>query len=265
MECKIIAEIGCNHGGDISLAKKMIDEAARVGADFVKFQTWQVKHLKEGPWMTDGRLDIYKKSELTRQQHYDLFDYCKSRNVRFLTSVFNVEDVEWLSEFMDIIKVPSSEIANKELLKAVDANFENIIISTGASYANEVKRALRTVSPDRASVLHCVSNYPCEADNVNLSRIDFLKRLCRSVGYSSHYFGIQDSIAALDKDISYLEKHFTIDLALPGRDNRFSLLPYELKAICEYRDNLDKFNIDKGVDMQTCELDTYNNYRGRWG
>ena len=264
MKCKIIAEIGCNHGGDIALAKRMIKAAANAGADFVKFQTWQVKNLKPGPWMFDGRYELYMKAELSREQHYELFDYCKQMNVRFLTSIFNIEDIGWLSELLDIIKIPSPEAANKDLLLAVNKYFNNIILSTGATTSQEIRNIAYLVPLQKITALHCVSQYPCAAENVNLPRIDSLKANFSSVGYSSHFFGIADALAALHKKINYLEKHFTIDRSLPGRDNQFAILPQELKMISEYRDHLDIFNIDKGLDMQTCELDAYHNYRGRW-
>ena len=114
---KIIAEIGWNHMGDMDLAKKMIVAAHKAGADFAKFQTWSVKNLKPGPWDIDGRLEIYKKAELTKEKHNLLKNYCDEIGIGFLTSVFNVNDVGWLSELnREIIKVPSHEIYNKEYI-----------------------------------------------------------------------------------------------------------------------------------------------------
>ena len=105
---KIIAEIGWNHMGDLSLAKKMTLAARDSGADYVKFQTWAVSNLKPGPWDDDGRLEIYKKAELTKEMHYELKEYASEINIGFFTSVFNVQDVKFLSELQpEIIKTVS--------------------------------------------------------------------------------------------------------------------------------------------------------------
>ena len=88
---KIIAEIGWNHMGDMSLASKMIEAASKSGADICKFQTWSEKNLKEGPWDKDGRREIYKKAELDEQKHIFLKKTCEENNVEFLTSIFNIK------------------------------------------------------------------------------------------------------------------------------------------------------------------------------
>ena len=91
---KLIAEIGWNHMGNIKLAEKMIDEAKKAGADFAKFQTWQVKNLKSGPWDKDGRREIYKKAELKKEDYNVLLKICKKNKIKFLTSLFNEKDFE---------------------------------------------------------------------------------------------------------------------------------------------------------------------------
>ena len=116
---KIIAEIGWNHMGDMNLAEKMIVSAASNGADICKFQTWSVKNIKPGPWDTDGRKEIYKKAELSKEQHYYLKGICESNNVSFLTSIFNINDIDFLSTLNpSMIKIPSHEIGNFNLVKS---------------------------------------------------------------------------------------------------------------------------------------------------
>ena len=95
-KCELIAEIGWNHMGDMNLAEKMIKEASLAGVDYCKFQTWNVKNLKEGPWNTDGRLEIYKKAELSDEKHYELIKLCKKYNSNFLRSVFNINLVDFV-------------------------------------------------------------------------------------------------------------------------------------------------------------------------
>ena len=112
--------------------------------------------------------------------------------------------------------------------------------------------------------MHCVSAYPCNLENINFPRLEKLKELSSEVGYSGHYSGIDDALAAMTLGATYIEKHFTINNDLPGRDNKFAILPSSLNLISKFRDNLFKMSIDKGLDLQDCEKDIFNNYRGRW-
>jgi len=265
MNCEVIAEIGWNHMGDMVLAKEMIASAAEAGADYVKFQTWSTNKLKQGAWNNDGRYEIYKKAELSQEQHVELSDYCQTNSIKFLTSIFNENDVSWLSELCgDAIKVPSHEVYNKNLISKLDAKFEKVFISTGASTWDEVSRLNNLVKNSTLYLLHCVSSYPCPPENVNLPRIAALKELCENVGYSGHFFGIDDAIAAISYDLRIIEKHFTLDRSLPGRDNQYAILPNELKQICDYRDNFSQMQIKHGNEYQKCEQDIIENYRGRW-
>jgi N,N'-diacetyllegionaminate synthase len=262
---KIIAEIGWNHMGDMDLAKKMIVAAKESGADYAKFQTWSVKNLKPGPWDNDGRLEIYKKAEISKDKHSLLKQYCDKIGINFLTSIFNVEDIDWLSELnCKIIKVPSHEVYNSKLIEKLDGKFETILISTGASKWNEVVNIKALLSKSNFTLMHCVSAYPCNSKNINLERINDLKTISKEVGYSGHSPEIYDAIASMNYEVSFIEKHFTIDKSLPGRDNEFALLPSELKTICDYRDRFFDMNIYHGKNSQDIESDVIDNYRGRW-
>jgi len=264
--CKIIAEIGWNHMGDMSLAKKMIDSASENGADFCKFQTWSVSKLKVGPWDNDGRREIYKKAELSHDQHSSLKLYCESKNISFLTSVFNKKDINFLSSLkLPMIKIPSHEIYNIDLIKECLDNFHKVLVSTGAAKWKEIEKILNLKKKENIILMHCISSYPLKAENVNFPRMEKLMKLSKETGYSGHFSGIEDAIIAISMGANYIEKHFTIDRNLPGRDNKFAILPEELKRICDFRDSFLQMNIDKGLDLQECEMDIYKNYRGRWG
>jgi len=262
---KIIAEIGWNHMGDMDLAKEMIIAAKKSGADYAKFQTWSVKNLKSGPWDNDGRLEIYKKAELTKDKHYYLSEVCNQTGIGFLTSIFNVDDTNWLKELNSkIIKVPSHEVYNPQLIKNLDGLFDNILISTGAASWKEVEQITSLINKSNFILMHCVSAYPCSPKNINLERINDLKTISSAVGYSGHSPEIYDAIASIEYGVSYIEKHFTIDKSLPGRDNEFAILPAELKIICDYRDRYLDMKIYHGKDSQDIESDIIQNYRGRW-
>jgi len=261
---KIIAEIGWNHMGDMDLAKKMISLAAENGADICKFQTWSEKDLKPGPWDTDGRREIYKKAQLSNEQHIELKDYCSTKNIIFLTSIFNKKDLNFLSELNpDMIKIPSHEIYNIELISLALENFKKVLISTGASKWFEIENIIK-LNSKKIILMHCVSTYPCEPKLVNFPRMEKIKKYSTVFGYSGHLSGIEDAMIALVKGASYVEKHFTIDKNLPGRDNKFAILPNDLKKLSNFRDQIKEMNIDNGLDLQECEKDIFNNYRGRW-
>lgn len=262
---QLIAEIGWNHMGDMNLAKEMIMEAAKSGADICKFQTWSEKRLKPGPWDNDGRRKIYKQAQLSYDNHYLLKEICDANNVIFLTSVFNIKDLDFLKDLkINMIKIPSHEVNNIELIDRASRLFQKILVSTGAAKWNEVKNIAETIGHEKLILMHCVSAYPCSAKNINLPRINSLKKLTREVGFSGHYPGIDDAIAAISFGVNYIEKHFTIGRDLPGRDNRCAILPEEFRLIASFRDNFALMNIKRGLDLQESEMDVYMNYRGRW-
>lgn len=264
-QIKIIAEIGWNHMGDMNLAKKMIESASENGADICKFQTWSEKNLKSGIWDTDGRRDVYKNAQLSEENHKYLLDICNLNNVKFLTSVFNIVDIEFLKKInSQMIKIPSHEIYNIALIKKCIENFDLTLISTGASYEEEIKKISSCLSLDKAVFMHCVSSYPCPANKVNLSRLEYMKRFTNQIGYSGHFHGIDDAIAAICNGATYIEKHFTVDNNLEGRDNKFAILPNDLSLLNQFRNNYLEMNIDMGIDLQESEKDTFDNYRGRW-
>lgn len=264
---KIIAEIGWNHMGDLNLAKEMVSAAQENGADYAKFQTWSVKNLKPGPWDNDGRKEIYQKAELTKEMHEHLYEYCEKIKIKFLTSIFNAEDLGKLKNLdLKIIKLPSHEIYNLNLIDKLCDKFENVLVSTGAAKWDEIKKISKIKKFNKIIFLHCVSSYPCNFKDLNFFKFKELDLISQNqIGYSGHYQGTKDAIIAITLGASYVEKHFTIDNNLPGRDNKFAILPKDLKKISEFRNNFLEMITKKNIDLQDDEMDIYNNYRGRWG
>ena len=241
MTVKLIAEVGWNHMGDMGLAKTMIQEAAAAGADTVKFQTWSEKSLKPGPWDEDGRRQIYQQAELTLQNHILLRDHCEQNGVKFLTSCFSADSVEMVGSLCDEVKVPSTELSNTALIDEIVRVFgtnpnHHVYLSTGSSVWEEVVRTRNTlVEADMSfTFLHCVSSYPCPPERCNLVRIRDLRELHDRVGYSGHFPGIFDALASLEMGVEVIEKHFTVNHNLPGRDNKFAILPGEPKHVLCY-------------------------------
>ena len=262
---KLIAEIGWNHMGDMKLAKEMILAAKESGCDFAKFQTWSVNRLKPGVWDTDGRREIYEKAELDLDKHIELKKYCDEVGIGFMSSVFSIEDAKLLKQVVtDYVKIPSFESRNIDLINYCNENFDKLLISTGTSNFDEVKLSVHNLNYHRYSLLHCVSSYPCDFDIVNLPRINDLSRLSKSIGFSDHTQGIESSVISLGYGVDYIEKHFTIDNDLPGRDNKFAILPNEMKRLSEYIKIANKVMTNKGQDYQNCETDSRENYTGRF-
>lgn len=265
MKINLIAEIGWNHMGDMDLAEKMIKSAKKSGADYCKFQTWSEKNLKTGPWDNDGRREIYIKAGLTEEKHHKLKHICDYHKINFLTSVFNINDLDFVSSInSEIIKIPSHEIHNLPLIEKAANLFDKVLVSTGAAKWSEVESVSKIKKSSKLILMHCVSAYPCNPENINFPRLEQIKKLSKDIGYSGHYSGIDDALTAITLGATYIEKHFTIDQNLPGRDNKFAILPENFFSISKFRNNYSKMILDKGLDLQECEKDIYNNYRGRW-
>ena len=164
----------------------------------------------------------------------------------------------------EIVKIPSPEAYNIKLIKECIKNFKKIIISCGCLSIKELKKLSRLKNKNKLIVLHCVSSYPLKSDECNFKKFFYLKKKFKHVGYSGHYNGIEDAIFAIANKACMIEKHFTTNNNLPGRDNKFSLTPKDLKKIKSFRDVFFNFNINRGLSLQKSEKDIFKNYRGRW-
>lgn len=263
---EIIAEIGWNHCGDMGLAKQMAKSSQENGATYAKYQTWSVNRLKPGSWDKDGRRQIYEKAELSKQDHIDLINYCNSIGIKFLSSVFSVTDAQLLLDLgCKEVKIPSFESRNHELIRFCGQNFETIFMSTGTSTLEEIKESSNYFgSIANWYLMHCVSTYPCDYSLANLPKMIELKNIHYQIGYSDHIQGVESAKIAIGYGAQVIEKHFTIDNNLPGRDNKFAILPSDLLNLSSYIKLREKMLIDHGSNFQECELDSRTNYAGRF-
>jgi sialic acid synthase SpsE len=267
----IIAEIGWNHMGNMDLAEKMIKAAKASGATHAKFQNWKESKLKKGPWDHDGRRDIYKKAELNHETTKKIYKICQNNNISFLTSIFDTSEADFISSIDNrIIKIPSPEMRNIELLEACSKLFNCILLSTGASSLDEVKNSIKIIKLKNTNckiiLLHCVSIYPCDDQYVRLNRISKLKEINKSIGISDHTTDSLSSIFSIPFGIEVIEKHFTIDNNLPGRDNKFALLPDEFIKISIATNRFYKMydEKDNGNNFLEQEKEVREFYSGRW-
>lgn len=262
---KIIAEVGWNHMGNMNVAEKMIKAASKSGADYAKFQTWRVKNLKAGPWDKDGRREIYKKAELKVEDYKILNKICKKYKIKFLTSLFNENDFDLIQKLnLKEIKIPSPENRNNSLIEFCSRKFNNIFLSTGAATIKEIYNSCKLLKNNKVVLMHCVSSYPCENQNVNLSRIFELKKISSLVGLSDHTKDIISSILSLSMGVTLIEKHFTIDNSLPGRDNKFAILPNDMMKLSETVRIFEQMFEQKKKGFIKSEIEVRKIYTGRW-
>ena len=265
---KIIAEIGWNFLGDLNLAKKMSKSALESGATIAKFQYWNPLTLKPGAWDKDGRREIYKKAALDKEKIKELIQYCNSLKISSLFSVFTLTEAKSLMDLgLSSVKIPSHEIANYELIEFCAKNFSMIYLSTGASLEEEVLKSNEILShgDSKYNLMHCVSSYPCNTENSNLPRINWLKTLHDKVGLSDHTQSTLVPALSVAFGVDVIEKHFTTDNNLEGRDNKFALDPKNFSEMVKNINDAVSASTYLGNNYQKSEADTVKNYRGRWG
>ncbi|MFA5880411.1 MAG: N-acetylneuraminate synthase family protein [Candidatus Margulisiibacteriota bacterium] len=248
--CFIIAEAGINHNGDINIAKKMIDLAKNVGVDCIKFQTFKAKDLSSDPNLqynyeyngkkiSESQEEFFQHYEFSEDQWKEIIDYCKEKKIIFATTAQNPSDLDFIFSLTDMsfIKVGSDDLTNLSLIEYYAKKKKIMIISTGMAYEEEIKDALdscRKTGNRNVIVLHCVSSYPAEAQDINLAKIKALRdNFGVIVGFSDHSKGIYASLGAVALGAKVVEKHFTLDKNMPGPDHCFSADPEELKQLVQ--------------------------------
>jgi len=241
----VIAEIGNNHNGSLALAKQLVDEAKRAGADCVKFQMRDLETL----YATDTSeisasedlgsqyvLDLLRRFQLSDEEFREVFDYCHNQGITVLCTPFDKVSVDKLADYgMDGFKVASADLTNHELLTYIARVGKPMLVSTGMSTEQEIYEAVRVLRRDAATyvLLHCNSTYPAPFKDVNLNYMNRLTEIgdCL-IGYSGHERGYHVAVAAVAKGAKVIEKHFTLDRNMEGNDHKVSLLPDEFRAMC---------------------------------
>jgi N,N'-diacetyllegionaminate synthase len=244
----IIAEAGCNHNGDSGLAKRLVDVAAEAGADAVKFQTFIADELvthqaEKADYQKintgnakESQSAMLKKLELSFDNFKTLKVYCEHKDIIFLSTPFDHRSVDFLDKLeIAAFKIASGEITNLPFLSYIACKKKPVILSTGMSTLEEVEKAeeaLRQTHNAELVLLHCTSEYPAPAEDVNLRAMNTLyHRFKVPVGLSDHTLGSAIALAAVALGAAVIEKHVTLDKTLPGPDHRSSLEPHELKAL----------------------------------
>ena len=266
-----IAEIGVNHGGSISRAKKMIDAARLSGANAVKFQTFladklvlkkapKVKYQKDTTRKNETHFEMIKSLELNYKNHKILKDYCDKKKIEFMSTPYDVDSAKFLSKLgCKIFKTASADIVDLELHEYLAKTKKFVIISTGMSDLTEINDCIRIYRKNRSKnflLLHCVSNYPCLNSSLNMSVLPLLKsKFNCQVGLSDHSSGYLPSVISVSLGAKVIERHFTLNKSLKGPDHKASSLPNEFLNMVK------KINETKkilGRRIKECQSEEFN-------
>lgn len=268
----IIAEVGVNHNGDLKLAKELIREAASCGADCVKFQTFKASRVvtKDAPKAQyqlkttapdQSQLDMLKSLEIDFNAYKEIIECCKEHGVVFISTPYNVEDVDFLGELgVHAFKLASMHVFEPWFARYTASKGKPIIISTGMATLKDVDetvRAIRETGNEDLVLLQCTTNYPSRLDDANLLA---MKTMARSfdvlTGYSDHTEGNTACILSVGLGAKVIEKHFTLDKSLPGPDQSTSADPKEFSRLAH---NIRKSEKALGSSLkEPCEIEKEN-------
>lgn len=242
--CFIIAEIGINHNGSIDIAKQLIDEAVLSGADAVKFQKRHLDQIYKNDFLLNPNLesqgfeillDVLKNVEFDHLQYQEIIDYCKSKNILFLCTAWDKKSVDFLENFdIPAYKIASADLTNLPLIKYICETKKPILISTGMSSLDEIKKSVDFLKSLDANfiLLHSNSTYPAPIENLNLSLIKFYEETFEiPIGYSGHEYSIIPSIMAYNLGAVVIERHITLDKNMEGLDHSASLNPADFNFL----------------------------------
>lgn len=238
MNIFIISELGINHNGDLNLAKKMIEESKKCGADAVKFQKRDINLVyseeelnkkRNSPWGTTTR-EQKNGLEFDRAEYDEINEFCKKINIKWFASAWDQNSQDFLKKYnTEYNKIASAMIVDEEFMEKVAAERKYTFISTGMCTFDDIQRAVNIFNSFKCEfeLMHCISAYPFENKYANLKMINILKNKYKcKVGYSGHEkSGLAISYAAAAFGITSLERHFTLDRTLYGSDQSASLTP----------------------------------------
>ncbi len=238
----LIAEIGINHNGDLGIAKRLIDVAVMAGCDAVKFQKRNPEKavppdyqnvIRETPWGLMSYLDYRRKVEFGYEEYQAIDSYAREKNILWFASCWDEDSVDFIEQFSPpCYKIASASLTDVNLLRKVRSKGRPVILSTGMSTMDEIKRAVDILGQDYLLIAHSTSTYPCPPEELNLRVIQALKaEFDCPVGYSGHEVGLQTTYAAVTLGAAFIERHITLDRAMWGSDQAASVEPWGLMRL----------------------------------
>ena len=242
--CYIIAEIGINHNGDLSIAKKLIDVAVNAKADAVKFQKRSLEDIYKKDVIDNPNIesqgfeiliDVLKQVEFGEQEYIELKKYCDKKNITFLCTPWDIPSVNFLEKLgVDAYKIASADLTNIPLIRHVIKTKKPILISTGMSTMEEIENTVKFLRSKNTEfvLMHTNSTYPTPVEKLNLKLIPTLReKFDVLVGYSGHEQGIIPSLIATVLGAVIVERHITLDKTMKGLDQSVSLNPDEFSLL----------------------------------
>lgn len=238
----VIAEIGINHNGDLEIARKLIDVAKLAGCDAVKFQKRtpelcvpdEQKDIKrETPWGVMTYLEYRHRVEFGYEQYAAINKHCRERGIDWFVSCWDEPSVDFLEQFNPVCyKIASASVTDVALLEKLKSTGRPLILSTGMSHMEEIRKAVSILPGDRVALCHATSSYPCRPEELNLRMIQTLRNeFGVPVGYSGHEVGLQTTYAAVALGACLVERHITLDRAMWGTDQAASVEPQGLMRL----------------------------------
>ena len=244
----IIAEIGINHNGSVSLAKRLIDAAIVAGCDYAKFQKrtpdicvpdHQKNKLRKTPWGEIRYIDYKKKIEFEKKEYDELYSYIKEKPIKIFASVWDKPSVDFMKQYGGPMKIGSAMINDLELCKYARDNTDLLIVSTGMSTESEIEKCINACNPD--VIMHTNSTYPTPVNELNLNYINWLKSKWKcDIGYSGHEYGLVTTYAAVVMGCNWIERHLTLDQSSWGSDHSASVEPHGFIKLVKGIRNIEK-------------------------
>jgi sialic acid synthase SpsE len=266
MRTKLIADLTSNHIGNKEVIESMIHALSENGVEVVKTQSWQVKKLRKDIPDYEINVNYYKKHEFSDEDHHWLKDTCKKYGVEFLTTCFDLDRIEDLAAFgLKRIKIASPDANSYKMIKRALDKFEEIIISTGATTDDELNKIMDICQGKNVVMLHCMTIYPCPLDQVNMDRMLYIRDKGFRFGYSDHTLGTEAGKYAICLGAEFLEKHFTLNRFLPGRDQKMSSTIEDFVELSKWAESVEKMKGTASRLLTDTELDFRRNYYGKWG
>jgi N-acetylneuraminate synthase len=241
----IVAEVGINHNGDISIAKKMIDAAVHAGVDAVKFQKRtpelcvpldQQNIMRETPWGYITYLEYRYKVEFGVAEYGEINQHCRQKDIAWFASVWDEPSVDFMESFDPICyKVPSASLTDGNLLRHLRRTGRPVVLSTGMSTMDQIHAAVDVLGEENLLIAHATSSYPCDPNELNLNMIRTLRQtFACPIGYSGHEVGLIPSAVAVAMGACMVERHITLDRALWGSDQAASVEPGGFERLVKY-------------------------------
>jgi len=265
----IIADLCANHTGNVEIAKSMIKCLGDVGVDYAKVQSINHHNLVQKPGVTDiehyyNKL-YYKEVELSNEDHFEIKKACDDNNVKMLCTCFNIDRIPFLKELkLDVVKVASPDLTSYKMIDALLSCHKRVIVSTAGCTQGELNNSFNRYGSN-VTFMYCNPYYPTPLDKVSMAVLINQFKGKVNFGYSDHTMGTEASKYAICLGAEYVEKHFTLNRNLPGRDQFMSTTIDEFKELVEWQKVVVEMTGINDIDVGENEKQYREKFIGRWG